>query len=160
MRKRSAYKPRQIRLDTMHYVLSGFSKMTSNPAAVDLRIKNHSSLKAIIEGRATRDDVDLMIAALNMTEALAKQNNALGGDWAKEIQAAQDALLTMTRRGIGLGDPFIFKAQELTAVNLAMEIHDAQIDQCTVAQLESALDLVQKTIRNGKARAIEHLEIA
>ena len=160
MRKKSAYKPRPLRLDTMHYVLSGFSKMANNPAAVDLRIKNHSSLKAIIEGRATRDDVDLMIAALNMTEALAKQNNALGGDWAKEIQAAQDALLTMTRRGIGLGDRFIFKAQELTAVNLAMEIHDAQIDQCTVAQLESALDLVQKTIRNGKARAIEHMEIA
>lgn len=159
MRKKSAYKPRQIRLDTMHYVLSGFSKMANNPAAVDLRIKNHSSLKAIIEGRATRDDVDLMIAALNVTEALAKQNNALGGDWQTEIQAAQEALLTMTRRGIRLGDRFIFKAQELTAVNLAMEIHDAQIDQCTVAQLESALDLVQKTIRNGKARAIEHIEV-
>jgi len=159
MRKRSTYKPRQIRLDTMHYVLSGFSKMADNKAALDLRIKNHSSLKAIIEGRATRDDVDLMIAALNMTEALAKQNNALGGDWQTEIQAAQEALLTMTRRGIRLGDRFIFKAQELTAVNLAMEIHDAQIDQCTVAQLESALDLVQKTIRNGKARAIEHMEV-
>ena len=155
MRKRSAYKPRQIRLDTMHYVLSGFSKMTSNPAAVDLRIKNHSSLKAIIEGRATRDDVDLMIACLNMLEALAKQNKHLGQDWAPEIQDAQEALGTMAKRGILLGDRFIFTGPELNAINLAMQLHDQQIDACNVSQLEAALDLVQRTIRSGNARVIE-----
>ncbi len=159
MRKKSAYKPRQIRLDTMHYVLSGFSKMADNPAAVDLRIKNHSSLKAIIEGRATRDDVDLMIAAMNVLEALAKQNQHLGRDWAPEIQTAQTALATMAKRGIELGDRFIFTGPELNAINLAMQLHDQQIEACTIAQLEAALDLVQRTIRSGKARQIERIEV-
>lgn len=158
MKKRSAYKPRQIRLDTMQWVKSGFAKMTNNPAALDLRIKNHASLKAIVEGKAARHDVDLMVAAMNMLEALAKQNKHLGQDWATEIQTAQEALLTMTRRGIERGDRFIFTGPELTAVNLAMDIHDAQIEACTVGQLESALYLVQKTIRAGKAQSIEQFE--
>lgn len=159
MKKKSSYKPRPIRLDTMQWVRSGFARMTDNKAAVDLRIKNHSSLKAIVEGRATRDDVDLMIACLNMLEALAKQNKHLGQDWATEIQEAQEALGTMAKRGILLGDRFVFTGPELNAINLAMQLHDQQIDACSVSQLESALDLVQRTIRSGKARAIENMAI-
>jgi hypothetical protein len=155
MRKRSAYKPRAVRLDVMHWIKGGMATMAGNAAALDLRIKNHSCLKAITDGRANRDDLDVMIAALNITEALASQNQALGSDWSAEVKAAQDAFLTMVQRGIHRDDCFIFTGAELTAVNLAMEIHDAQIDKCTVAQLEQALDLVKKQIRSGKARRID-----
>lgn len=154
MRKRSKYRPKGVRLDVMQWIKGGMAPMAENPAAVDLRIKNHGALKAITDGRATRDDLDVMIAALNITEALASQNQALGSDWWIEVRAAQDAFLIMVRRGLAK-DRFIFTGPELTAVNLAMEIHDAQIDKCTVAQLEEALLLVQKQIRDGKTRKIE-----
>lgn len=154
MRKRSKYKPKGVRLDVMQWLKAGMAPMATNPAAVDLRIKNHSSLKAIVDGRATRDDIDVMIAALNITEALASLNQELGADWRDEIRGAQDALLTMARRGIERAERFIFSGPELTAVNLAMEIHDAQIDRCTVAQLEEGLKIVQQAIRGGLARKI------
>jgi hypothetical protein len=35
-----------------------------------------------------------------------------------------------------------------------MEIHDAQIDNCTIKELEKAMDLIVQTIINKKARAI------
>jgi hypothetical protein len=35
-----------------------------------------------------------------------------------------------------------------------MEIHDAQLDACTVAELEKAIDFVDKIVRNKQARPI------
>ena len=154
MRKKSKYKPKGVRLDVMGWIKEGMQPMTTHGDAVlALRIKNHGALTNLVQGRGTRDDIDLLIAAINMTEALAMQG--IGNDWRPEITAAQDAILTMTRRGIPLGDKFLFTGPELTAVNLAMEVHDAQIDQASVADLEKALDKVQQEIKAGRARPVE-----
>jgi hypothetical protein len=49
---------------------------------------------------------------------------------------------------------FVATGPELKAINLAMEIHDAQLDASTVRQLEQALDIVQEDIIYKRARAI------
>ena len=103
-------------------------------------------------GQATRADVDVLVSALNMTEALALAN--IGSDWAAEIRAGQDALLAMAERGLRNGNRFAFTEPELTDVNLAMSIHDAQLDACTVGNLERAINHVRATERAGKARKI------
>lgn len=92
---------------------------------------------------------------MNMTEALYRVRAALGKDWADEIRAGQDALLTMTKRGVERGDRFVFTGPEMQAVNLALEVHDAQLDMCTVAELESAIEIVKSEIRAKRARVIE-----
>lgn len=153
MRKRSNYRPRGVRLDTMAWVKSGLQCMGTHPAAIDLKIKNHSAMAAVAQGTATRADIDVMIAAVNVTEALATQG--LGSDWADEIRQAQDALLHMTRRGVQRGDRFVCTGPELTALNLIIEIHDAQLERCTVAALERALEHVKTVIRQRRARQIE-----
>lgn len=159
MRKRSKYKPKGVRLDVMGWLKDGFAPLTTHTDAVlSLRIKNHAALTSITRGQATRDDVDILISAINMTEALAMRG--LGKDWRGEITAAQDAILTMCRRGLERGDKFIFTGTELTAVNLAMEVHDAQIDQASVADLENALDKVQEEIRARRAKQITPKEYA
>lgn len=43
----------------------------------------------------------------------------------------------------------------MQAVNLGMEIHDAQLDECTVKQLEEALQIVEREIRLKRARMIK-----
>ena len=68
------------------------------------------------------------------------------------LRAAQDALYTLARRG--LTSRFIVRGDELTAMNLAMEVHDAQLETVTVKQLEAALDFVNETVRLKKARSI------
>jgi hypothetical protein len=149
MRKRSAYRPKGVRLDNMSWVKSGLQRLVSltNENFV-VRTKNHAAMRAITTGVGTKDDADIMIAALNMTEALAKLR--IGDDWSSEIRAGQVALLALCRRYMDIRR-FVFKAEELTAVNLAMEIHDAQLDACTVQELERAMDIVTRVKQSGQA---------
>ena len=151
MRKKSKYRPKGVILDPINHVLSGIKRVGSISAGTDLMIRNHSSLDAVRRGQATRDDIDVLIAALNMTEALALMR--IGEDWKVEIRAAQDALFAVGSRGAETGK-FILRGPELKSLNLGMEIHDAQLEVCTVAELERAMDLVHKTIVSNKARPI------
>jgi len=152
MRKRSKYKPKGVRFDVMAYIKQGMQRMASHPAALDLRIKNHQALTSIVRGTGTRDDVDVLINAFNVTEALAKKIE-LGDQYTIEIQGGQDALFTMARRCVDK-NRFIFTGPEMQAVNLAMEIHDAQLDEVSVADLERALEYVVEQIRNKRARVV------
>ena len=153
MRKRSSYRPKGVRLDNMGYVLSGFQPVArTGDAAVTLKIKNHQALASMVSGTGNRDDIDILIAAMNVAEALAITAE-LGSEYRAEITAAQDAIYSMGQRGVAKSR-FLFTGPELTAMNLGMEIHDAQLDACTVGQLERALDFVARELRARRARAI------
>lgn len=155
MRKRSRYKPKGVILDTMSWIKQGMQIVDGMDVGLDLKIKNHAAMANLTQGRGTRDDMDIVIGALNMTEALTRINPELGRDWAAEIRAAQDALYSLGKRGLANGERFIFKADEMKAVNLGMEIHDAQLERSTVRDIELALDEVEKDIKNKKARSIK-----
>ena len=155
MRKRSKYRPKAQLPDPLNWVLAGLRPvLTAKEVMNNVRIKNHLALRCVVEGTATRKDMDILIEAFNITEALARVDPALGRDWAAEIKAGQDALLSMCKRGVSLGDRFVFTGAELNAANTVMELHDAQLERCTVAQMEKAIGEVVKDIRNKKARAV------
>ena len=155
MRKRSKYRPKGVILDVMNHVLSGMKIVGQIGPGTTLKIKNHDALNRVRLGHGTRDDIDVLIGAFNISEALAMMR--IGDDWKSEIRAAQDALLELGKRGAKT-NRFIMKPQELVAFNLAMEIHDAQLDACTVAELEKAIDLVNSIIRSKQARVIVEKE--
>ena len=154
MRKRSKYKPKPQLPNPVQWVLSGFQPMRENEHAVPLKIKNHQAMHDMLHGHANRDTVDLLIAAMNMAEGLATVNyDKLGGHLLREIDAAQDALHAMGKRSLAKG-VFRFTGPELVAMNTGMDIHDQQLDTCNIAELEQAIDLVVKHIRDRKARTI------
>jgi hypothetical protein len=154
MRKKSSYKPRPVRADNLNWILAGMKKVGSLPVAgVDLKLKNHGALDSILMGKGTRDHVDVLIAAVNICEALVRIRDDLGLDWATEIKAAQDALYAMAKRGYEKGR-FAFTGPEMTAIKLVMDIHDVQLDNCTVKEMERALFIVAEEIRQKKCRAI------
>ena len=153
MRKRSSYRPKPIRADALNYVLSGLKPLSeTGDAMATLKIKNHGAMAATAQGQATRDDMDILIAATNIAEALAL--GGIGDEYKAEIRSGQDALKDLCARGVERDDRFVFKAQELAALNIAMDIHDAQLEAITVQQLEQAVEYVKKVIRSGKARKI------
>ena len=155
MRKRSKYRPKPQLLDPLHWVIAGMKPvLTATGVMSSVRIKNHLALRCVVDGTATRKDMDVLIEAFNVTEALARVDASLGRDWSEEIKAGQDALLSMGKRGVAKGDRFVFTGAELNAANTVMEIHDAQLERCTVAQMEKALHEVIKDIRHKKARAV------
>ena len=158
MRKKSKYKPRGVRADNMSWVIAGMKKVGALPTAgVALKLKNHEALDSILLGQGTRAHVDVLISAVNMSEALIRIRDELGVDWKTEIRAAQDAIYTMGKRGIEK-ERFAFTGPEMTAVKLIMDLHDAQLDDCTVRDMEQALFIVEEEIRLKKCRPI--IEIA
>lgn len=151
---RKKYKPKGVRLDCMAWVMSGMKPVSQvQHAGLALKIKNHDALTNITQGRGKRDDIDIVIAAMNVAEALAMLG--LGSDWRKEVNAAQEAIFSMGKRGLKNNDKFLFTGPEMQAVNLGMDVHDAQLDECTVKQLEEALLIVDREIRYKRAKMIK-----
>lgn len=151
-RPRKAYKPRAKLIDPVTYVTAGFKYLDEvGDELVTLRIKNHSALAAMTQGRATSADFNMLVSALNVTEALMMQE--LGAQYSPVLKAGQDALTAIGHRCRSIGR-FVLRAEEMTALNLAMEVHDAQLDVCTVAQIERAIINVRNTIVSGKAKRI------
>lgn len=151
MRKRSKYRPKGVIRDPLAYVLSGMKVVGQIGAGTDLMIKNHMALDNVRQGVGTKEDIDILIGALNITDALSLMR--IGDEWQSEIRAAQDALLELGRRGVETGK-FILRGPELTALNLAMEVHDAQLEVCTVTEMEQAMKLIDREFRAGKMRPI------
>jgi hypothetical protein len=110
-------------------------------------------MDALRKGDATLEDIDVLIGAFNMCEAYTMLRPELGQDWSDEIKAGLDALHAVGVRG-AMSRRFILKANELVAMNLVMEIHDAQLDNTTVADMEKAMDLVTQEYRAKRMRPI------
>lgn len=156
MRKRSKYRPKPVRLDAIEHAISGVRPLTSvGSYFIDLKIKNHHALAQMTAGTATRSDVEILVAALNMAEALAKLR--VGKDWMPEIEAGQEALRSMLIRATEK-KRFLFTGPELNAVNLANDVHDAQLEAATVAELEKAIGLVRTVCRTGGAKVLPKTE--
>ena len=152
MRKRSKYKPRQIIPDTMTWVRAGLKKVDEISAGTTLKIRNHDAMNNLRLGAATRRDIDAIIDAANITEALA--NRGIGEDWKPEIREGQDAILALARRGVANNFRFVAKGPELVSLNLLIEVHDAQLETVTVKQLETAMADVMESLRLKKMRPI------
>lgn len=150
---RKKYKPKGVRLDAIQWVINGFRNISeTGDAVLHLKIKNHESLECLRKGEATRMDIDAIISAFNMAEALARMQ--IGDDYAAEIKAGQDALLAVAKRGVSRDDRFVLKAEELTAIVEVMLVHDAQLEITTIGELEKAMDIVTKEIRMRRARPV------
>jgi hypothetical protein len=133
------------------WVINGF-KPVSQAGIVNVQIKNHHAIDALRKGIADREDIDSIIEAFNVAEAL--QRLGIGDEYTEELREAQNALYAVSKRGVDREYRFVLKAQELVAINLGMEIHDAQIEVTTIQMLEKAMDIVKAEIKNRKARVI------
>jgi hypothetical protein len=84
VRKRSKYRPKGVLPDPMTWLLAGMKPFKDVPFSVDLRIKNHGAMDSLRRGVATKDDIDILISAFNMTEACVRLRPDLGADWVDE----------------------------------------------------------------------------
>jgi hypothetical protein len=151
VRKRSSYRPKPQLANPVAWIINGF-KPISQAGIVNVQIKNHNAIDALRKGIADREDIDCIIEALNIAEAL--QRLGIGDEYKDELREAQDALYAVSRRGIDREYRFVLKAQELVSINLGMEIHDAQIEVTNIEQMEKAIDIVKSEIKNRRARVI------
>jgi len=106
------------------------------------------SLDLLRRGNATNAEVAEIINAMNVAEALAKLG--IGAEFMSEIMQAQRALVSLIDRQ-KTSHRFILTAHELNALNLGMEVHDAQLNVATINDIEKALEIERKSITSGNA---------
>lgn len=152
MRKRSKYRPRGVLLNTMGYVMESFTPIAKmDKYFIELKIKNHLALTNLTKGIAVRQDIDTLIQAVNMVEALYRLG--FGREYADEVRAGLDSLHAVGVRGAESGR-FILKSEEMNALNVAMELHDAQLEVITLKDMENAIKLVNEELRQKRMRPI------
>lgn len=152
MKKRSKYRPRAMLANPLGYVLESLTPIAAmNKYFIDLKIKNHLALNRLTKGEADRDDIDTLITVANVTEALYRLG--FGREYADVVKEGLDTLRTVGRRGVET-NRFILKATEMNAMNLVMELHDAQLEVITLRDMEKAIALVQEEFRQRKMKPI------
>ena len=153
MRKRSKYRPKGVRLNTMGYVTEGLTPVTQHESfAIDLRLTNHLAMDTLTKGKATKKDIDVLIGLVNVTEALCVLG--FGAEYEQIMEDGLASLRSLGSRGLAQGK-FILRAEEMHALNAVLELHDAQLDVITVKDMERALLLVKEVMRNKRATPIK-----
>jgi hypothetical protein len=152
MRKRSKYRPRGVIQNPLGYVLESMTPVAKmDKYFVELKIKNHMALANLTKGIATRQDIESLIQSVNMLEALYRLG--FGREYFAEVRAGLDAVHAVGVRGAESGR-FILKSEEMNALNVAMELHDAQLEVITLKDMENAIKLVVEELRQKKMRSI------
>jgi 5-formyltetrahydrofolate cyclo-ligase len=134
------------------YVLESFRPVRSHDSfLLDLKIKNHGAMSNLTRGVATRQDIDILISMVNVVEALHRLG--FGEEYADVVRDGLDALHELAKRGAST-NRFIVKAQEMSHLNVAMELHDAQMEVITIKDMERVIEMIKKEFDHRKMRPI------
>lgn len=148
MRKRSKYRPKPVLVNPLGYVLESMTPVTKHENfLLDLKIKNSEAMVSLMQGRATKADMDILIAMSNVTEALHQMG--FGAEYQDVCVGGRAAILSIVSRA-GKHGRFTPTGPEIQLLNLLMELHDAQMDIVTVRDIEKALALVKFKIQYDK----------
>ena len=153
MRKRSKYRPKPVIINPMGYVVESMTPVALHESfMVDLKITNHMAMAALVQGNATKADINVLINALNITESLWRLG--FGEEYRGVVDAGLRALRSVGARGVG-SDKFVPVAVEMDALNEAMELHDAQLEVITVRDMERAVRIVHDEVKYKRATPIQ-----
>ena len=147
---RKKYRPRPVLVNPVEYVLESVRRIDhSIPEVQALRYAVHDAARQLALGLAARKDMEQLVAASNMVEALLATTD-LGADFYADIAAdGKQALTSICRR-----DKYIAKGPELTAVNELLVLHDTLLETISLGELTVAVGYVKKQIRHGKVETI------
>lgn len=146
---RKPYRPKQIMLNTMEYAKENVATLSSYHSSylLNLKIKNSGAMVALMRGNARKQDMDTLIAMSNIVEALWEMG--FGKEYENICVEGCYALLSIIYRATEHGR-FTPKAEEIKQLNMLMELHDAQMDTITVRDIEKAISLAKRKLKENK----------
>jgi hypothetical protein len=146
---RKKYRPKPVLADPVGFVTERITPITQHDTyLLDLQLKNSASMAALMQGRASKQDMDILIAMSNITEALYAMG--FGKDYGEVAIAGREAILKIVWRAVDKLR-FVPTGPEIQALNTLMELHDAQMDVITVQDMENAITYAKKQLRDKKA---------
>lgn len=120
---------------------------------VTWKIRNVESFGRLIRGEAKRQDVDNLLAARNITEAMMVVAGIKEDDGTLARSAC--ALIEICDR-LAAGKKALYPA-EMQALRDMMQVHDELLDLVTMKQFEDALAYARREIRIGNVQMVKEL---
>lgn len=158
MRKRSSYRPKGRIQNPIAYVMESLTRVASHDSyLIDLKIKNSQAMLALMRGEATKRDMDTLIAMSNIVEALYRLG--FGSEYKEVGIGGREAILNIVHRAVTTSR-FVPTAEQIKALQLLMELHDAQMDVITIKDMERALALTKTEFLNKRATALPQVNHA
>lgn len=144
MKKRSKYRPRRVLLDTMAFVQESLTPVALHDTyLLDLKITNSMAMAALMKGTATKRDMDVLVAMSNIVEALYELG--FGRQYQDVATEGRYAILSIVYRAVERLR-FLPTGEDVKRLNTLMELHDAQMDAITIADMERAISLAKRRI--------------
>jgi hypothetical protein len=156
MRKRSKYRPKAKLVNPVAYVIESLKPVAFHESyLIDLKIKNSEAMVALLRGNATQDDLDLLVAMSNVTEALYQLG--FGEDYKDVAIDGREAILRIVYRAVE-HKRFTPTGPEIQALNQLMELHDAQMEVITIKDMERALQFIDNKMRYKNAISLPRIK--
>jgi hypothetical protein len=145
-------KPRKARrdlIDPVHAAVMRATKLSRSEKSLlmDPVLEGFDKLRA---GEWTNADFKHMADCLNVAEALTLPGFNLLPDHKHKLDAAHDALVAMAARRNRVGR-WVAKGEELRTIELAIEIHDIQLDFASVGELARATKYVDDKLKGARS---------
>jgi hypothetical protein len=134
---RKKYKPKSRLVNPMAWVMEGFSPIsTMSEYFINLKTVNHSAMESLVKGRCNPDEFNRLLAVHNMANVLVSMG--YGSEYDDVLDDSFAALTALGTRAEEKGR-FVGRAQEITALNTLLELHDAQLAIITIEIMDKAL---------------------
>lgn len=153
MRKRSKYRPKPCFANPLAFAIESSQLLIehSPEMVLEWKIKNTVAFGNLMKGEASKKDLDNLVAARNITEALLVVCGVKKDDGTLARSAC--ALIEICDR-YNQGKKAL-RAPEIQALRDLIPLHDELMDVVTVRQFEKALAYAKKEIRAGKAQQLK-----
>lgn len=143
MRKRSAYRPKVVMLNTMERA-TWHASMVSEQGRTDILAEIEDAYIVLREGRLHKDTWNCLANGMNIAEALA--SDGIGPNLLPEIMRAHYALRQIARRIAETGSSTVY-GLELALVREGIDMLNAQLQQTTNGELRKACDKATAALR-------------
>jgi len=129
---RKKYRPRAVLKNPIGYVIESITPLQNHDFSLTtLKIKHSQAMLALIQGRATKSDMDTLISMCNVVEALLEEG--FGTQYKYAHEHGKYAIITIATRAVVHGR-FTPTGPEISMLNKLMELHDAQMEIITVRE--------------------------
>lgn len=144
---RKAYRPRPVVADPVEHAIAR-AGLLHRRQRLDLALPTQASLQAMRTGTGRWPEWRNLADALNVAEALSQ--DGIASDRLDEIRTAQHALAALHQR-VEAGGPWTLRGPELTALQLAVELHGIQLKLASQGEVANAIERVQRRTKGALA---------
>ena len=142
---RKTYRPKRVLQNPLEYVMLGV-KPAAQDAQTKLKLGYHMAMTSLTKGEGTTTDWQIVSDAMNVAMVLCEMG--YGEEYLPDLTVAMQAMLAVRDRYKN-GASLLFRGEEMQAVTLGLELHDAQVEIVPLVSFEKALGEVNRRLVKG-----------